>query len=85
MYQKFQASLLFTGNQLLSGDSQVLITKEDGTIVAILPVSEAGDGIQHFEPRSVFGGEVEYKSQIDRDKRKDEYCISNNIKIIFLS
>jgi very-short-patch-repair endonuclease len=40
------------------------------------------DGIQHFEPRSVFGGEVEYKSQIDRDKRKDEYCISNNIKII---
>jgi cytosine/adenosine deaminase-related metal-dependent hydrolase len=47
MYQKFQASLLFTGNQLLSGDSQVLITKEDGTIDAILPVS--GDGIQHFE------------------------------------
>jgi cytosine/adenosine deaminase-related metal-dependent hydrolase len=49
MYQKFQASLLFTGNQLLSGDSQVLITKEDGMIDAILPVSEAGDGIQHFE------------------------------------
>lgn len=40
------------------------------------------DIICPFEPRSVFGGEVEYKSQIDRDKRKDEYCISNNIKII---
>ena len=49
MYQKFQAALLFTGNQLLSDANQVLITKEDGTIEAILPVSEAGDGIQHFE------------------------------------
>jgi cytosine/adenosine deaminase-related metal-dependent hydrolase len=49
MYQKFQTALLFTGNQLLSGDNQVLITKEDGTIEAILPVSEAGDDIQHFE------------------------------------
>jgi len=49
MHQKFQAPLLFTGNQLLSGDNQVLITKEDGTIEAILPVSEAGDDIQHFE------------------------------------
>ena len=49
MYQKFQAALLFTGNQLLRGDNQVLITKEDGTIEAILPVSEAGDDIQYFE------------------------------------
>ena len=49
MYQKFQTALLFTGNQLLSGDNQVLITKVDGTIEAILPVSEAGDDIQHFE------------------------------------
>jgi cytosine/adenosine deaminase-related metal-dependent hydrolase len=49
MHQKFQAALLFTGNQLLSGDNQVLITKEDGTIEAILPVSEAGDDIQQFE------------------------------------
>ena len=49
MHQKFQAALLFTGNQLLSGDNQVLITKEDGTIEAILPVSEAGDDIQQLE------------------------------------
>ena len=49
MYQKFQAALLFTGNQLLRGDNQVLTTKEDGTIEAILPVSEAGDDIQQFE------------------------------------
>jgi cytosine/adenosine deaminase-related metal-dependent hydrolase len=49
MYQKFQAALLFTGNQLLSGADQVLITKVDGTIEAILPVSEAGDDIQHLK------------------------------------
>ncbi len=48
MYKKFRADLLFTGNQLLNGADQVLITKVDGTIEAILPVSEAGDDIQHF-------------------------------------
>ena len=49
MYKKIRADLLFTGNQLLSDANQVLITKEDGTIEAILPVLEAGDDIQHFE------------------------------------
>ncbi len=48
MYKKIRADLLFTGNQLLNGADQVLITKVDGTIEAILPVSEAGDDIQHF-------------------------------------
>ncbi|MEN9381574.1 MAG: hypothetical protein RI940_455 [Bacteroidota bacterium] len=48
MYKKIRADLLFTGNQLLSGADQVLITKVDGTIEAILPVLEAGDDIQHF-------------------------------------
>ena len=49
MYKKIRADLLFTGNQLLSGADQVLITKVDGTIEAILPVSEAGDDIQHLK------------------------------------
>ena len=49
MYKKFRADLLFTGNQLLNGADQVLITKVDGTIEAILPVSEAGDDIQHLK------------------------------------
>jgi cytosine/adenosine deaminase-related metal-dependent hydrolase len=49
MYQKFQAALLFTGNQLLSGANQVLITKEDGTVDAIVPVAEAGEDIQQLE------------------------------------
>jgi cytosine/adenosine deaminase-related metal-dependent hydrolase len=49
MYQKFQASLLFTGNQLLSGANQVLITKADGTVDAIVPVAEAGEDVQQLE------------------------------------
>jgi cytosine/adenosine deaminase-related metal-dependent hydrolase len=49
MYQKFQASQVFTGTQMLDGADQVLITKADGTIDAIVPVSEAGEDVQHLE------------------------------------
>ena len=49
MYQKFQASQVFTGNQMLDGSHQVLITKADGMIEAIVPVAEAGDDIQQLD------------------------------------
>jgi cytosine/adenosine deaminase-related metal-dependent hydrolase len=49
MYQKFQASQVFTGTQMLDGADQVLITKADGTIDALVPVAEAGDDIQLLE------------------------------------
>jgi cytosine/adenosine deaminase-related metal-dependent hydrolase len=49
MYQKFQATQVFTGNQMLDGADQVLITKADGMIDAIVPVAEAGDDIQKME------------------------------------
>lgn len=49
MYQKFQASQIFTGNQMLDGADQVLITKADGMIDAIVAVAEAGDDIQQLE------------------------------------
>ena len=48
MYQKFQATQIFTGTELLEGPL-VLITKNDGTIEAIVGVEEAGEQIQHFE------------------------------------
>jgi hypothetical protein len=38
-------------------------------------------GIQHFKPRSKFGGESEFKKVVLRDKIKVEYCINNNIKL----
>lgn len=46
MYQKFQATQLFNGKDLLDGGELVLITKQDGTVEGIVPLSEAGEDIQ---------------------------------------
>ena len=43
------------------------------------------DGIQHFEPRSRFGGKDEFDIQKDRDLRKNNYCKDNNIKLFRIS
>jgi cytosine/adenosine deaminase-related metal-dependent hydrolase len=48
MYQKFQATQLFTGTELLE-DQLVLITTKDGTIEAIVGIEDAGDDIQSFD------------------------------------
>jgi cytosine/adenosine deaminase-related metal-dependent hydrolase len=49
MYQKFQATQLFNGTQIVEGADQVLITKGDGTVEGIVPLAEAGEGIQIME------------------------------------
>ena len=46
-YRKFKASQLFTGTEML-GDDVVLITKNDGTIEAIVNCSEGGEDIQQL-------------------------------------
>jgi cytosine/adenosine deaminase-related metal-dependent hydrolase len=48
MYHKFQATQLFTGNELLE-DQLVLITTKDGTVEGIVGIEDAGDDIQSFE------------------------------------
>lgn len=48
MYQKFKASQIFTGTELLD-DPLVLITDKEGTIEGMLPLDEAGEDIQHLE------------------------------------
>ena len=48
MYQKFQATQIFTGTELLE-DQLVLITQKDGTIEALVGIEEAGEDIQSFE------------------------------------
>jgi len=48
MYQKFQASQIFTGTELLE-DQLVLITQKDGTIEALVGIEDAGDEVQNFE------------------------------------
>lgn len=40
------------------------------------------DGIQHFEKLRFFGGDDGLKKIIHRDNIKNEYCSSNNIKLI---
>lgn len=49
MYQKFQANQIFNGSELLDGAALVLITKTDGTVEGLLPLSEAGEEIQQLE------------------------------------
>ncbi len=48
MYQKFQATQIFTGTELLE-DQLVLITQMDGTIEALVGIEDAGDEVQNFE------------------------------------
>ena len=48
MYQKFQATQIFTGTELL-GDQLVLITQKDGTIEALVGIEDAGEEVQNFE------------------------------------
>ncbi len=48
MYQKFQATQIFTGSELLA-DQQVLITTKEGTIEGMVGIEDAGDDIQSFE------------------------------------
>lgn len=43
------------------------------------------DGIQHFEPRTIFGGIEEFNLQKDRDFRKSKYCEENHIKLYRIS
>jgi len=48
MYQKFQATQIFTGTELLE-DQLVLITQKDGTIEGLVGIEDAGENIQSFE------------------------------------
>lgn len=43
------------------------------------------NGKQHYVPVKQFGGEIEFKRQIERDNFLLEYCKSNNIKLIVIS
>ncbi len=47
-YRKFQATHLFTGQEMSDEDS-VLVTTEEGMVQAILPAAEAGEGVDRLE------------------------------------
>lgn len=42
------------------------------------------NGRQHFEPIAFFGGEEEFKTQQERDKRKEKYCEDNSIDLLVI-
>ena len=42
-------------------------------------------GIQHFEPIEHFGGKEKFDILQEYDKLKKEYCVRNNIEIIYLN
>lgn len=42
-------------------------------------------GIQHFRPIEFFGGETEYKNQVNRDLTKKRICDMKNVKILYYS
>ncbi len=48
MYRKLTADSIFTGTQLLP-EGYVLITDEKGVIIEIVPVANAGEGIEKFK------------------------------------
>ena len=49
MYLKFKPQSLFTGNTIIDGGNKVVVTTKDGTIVDIIPTSEAGEDIQELD------------------------------------
>lgn len=65
--------------------------KENGksqSIDIFLPEYNIGieyQGRQHFRPISRFGGEIEFKNTIERDKRKFEKCKDNGIEIMYFT
>lgn len=42
-------------------------------------------GIQHFKPRTKFGGVIEYDKTLMRDNIKSEYCKENNINLFYIT
>lgn len=42
-------------------------------------------GIQHFKPVEIFGGENEYKLLVERDKKKYLLCEKSNVKLLYFT
>lgn len=49
MYHKFKPEFLFTGHTIIEDGNRVVVTTKDGTIVDIIPASEAGEDIQELD------------------------------------
>jgi very-short-patch-repair endonuclease len=43
------------------------------------------DGIQHYKPVTLFGGDKSFIKQIENDNLKDKWCLENNIRLVRIS
>lgn len=43
------------------------------------------DGLQHYKPISLYGGEKQFRIQQERDKRKEKWCEDHDINLIRIS
>lgn len=72
----------YTNNTFLKG------LKKNLTLDYFLPNFNIGieyQGIQHFVPQDVFGGETAYSIVYNRDLRKYEQCKKNGVPIFYIS
>ena len=42
-------------------------------------------GIQHFEPIDIFGGEEKFKHRVENDNKKRKLCEENGVKLLYYS
>ena len=57
------------------------ILNEDGSLSRLVEY----DGEQHFREVSSWGGKEELENIKERDKKKDKYCLANNIPLVRIS
>ena len=50
--------------------------------IPLLDVAVEYDGKQHFEPVGKFGGESEFKTIKERDRRKEKWCKEHHVRLI---
>lgn len=53
------------------------IFSDDGSLSHLIEY----DGIQHFVPIDYFGGQEEFKTRIENDRKKDDYCKEHGIRL----
>lgn len=55
-----------------------VIKGDDGNVTHVIEF----DGVQHYEPVELFGGEKGFKETLERDLRKNTYCKLSGIKMV---
>ena len=52
-------------------------------MIPSLSVGIEYQGLQHYEPVAIFGGEDKFIETLERDERKRRLCKENGVKLIY--